>query len=305
VTLNWSVAHRMTMMIANQAHRDLGIARDDHVDVFAALRAAGICCLAQPFPNLAGAYAGPEANGPAVMLNSRMDEITMRHTAGHELGHHVLGHGSTVDEDIDPDGSTLGGSWPDTEKLAEAFAAWFLMPLPAVEIALRRSGLSKPTSPADVHQVACWLGTSFAGTARHLVNLRKARAAQAEAWTRSWYQSGPKIRSQLSGSAGLPAGRVWTVSSHADGAGLHVLPGDTLIFEGGQISEPLPRGLERLDVRQLTLEPRDAAAVTEELTVAAELAATMAANPGDLTITLIPAPVRLGRDDAWRTRSYD
>ena len=63
---------------------------------------------------------------------------------------------------------------PDEEKLAEAFAAWFLMPLPAVASAMRRMGISRPRGPEDVHQIACWLGTSFAGTARHLVNLQLA-----------------------------------------------------------------------------------------------------------------------------------
>ena len=144
MTLTWAVAHRMTMMVANQTHRDSGVARDDYVDVFAALQAVGVCCIAKPSRRLAGAYAAPEHGGPVVLLNSNLDEMTMRHTAAHELGHHVFCHGSRADERVDPDGSSLGGLWPDEEKLAEAFAPWFLMPLPAVRTAMRRAGVYTP-----------------------------------------------------------------------------------------------------------------------------------------------------------------
>ena len=78
------------MMAANHAHDDTGVARDEYVDVFAALQAGGIFCIAKPLQGLAGVYAGPASGGPAVMLSSVLGEVAMRHTAGHELGHHVL-----------------------------------------------------------------------------------------------------------------------------------------------------------------------------------------------------------------------
>lgn len=77
MTLYWAVAHRMAMMAANHAHEDTSTARDNYIDVFAALLAAGICCIAKPWDSLAGAYAGPELSGPVVMVNSRLDEVTM------------------------------------------------------------------------------------------------------------------------------------------------------------------------------------------------------------------------------------
>lgn len=46
------------MMAANHAHHDTGVARDEYVDVFTALQAGGIFCIAKPLQGLAGVYAG-------------------------------------------------------------------------------------------------------------------------------------------------------------------------------------------------------------------------------------------------------
>jgi Zn-dependent peptidase ImmA (M78 family) len=300
LTLGWAVAHRMAMLVANQAHRDTGVARDEYVDVFAALRAAGVCCLAKPLHNMAGAYAAPELGGPVVLLSSNLDEITMRHTAAHELGHHVFGHGSKMDERVDPDGGGLGGSWPEEEKLAEAFAPWFLMPLPAVRRAIQRAGIGRPTAPEDVHQLACWLGTTYAGTARHLVNLQMITPGQASALVRSWRAGSQRVRAALCGSAGPPPGRIWMIRAEASQAVLHVLPGDTLVYRSGELPEVLPPGLAVRSDPQLSLDPRAAVTVTAALTQVTALIIRSADGDADVAVTLIPRPDRSGIDSAWR-----
>ncbi|MFD0394650.1 ImmA/IrrE family metallo-endopeptidase [Streptomyces nogalater] len=73
-----------------------------------------------------------------MLLNASLNAVTQRHTAAHELGHHRLGHRTAADEEMDPALRWGDGSWPEEEKTAEAFAAWFLMPLPAVRAALGR-----------------------------------------------------------------------------------------------------------------------------------------------------------------------
>jgi len=64
LTFNWAVAHKMATMAANHAHDDTGVARDEYVDVFAALQAGGIFCIAKPLQGLAGVYAAPASGGP-------------------------------------------------------------------------------------------------------------------------------------------------------------------------------------------------------------------------------------------------
>ena len=180
--MRWDVAHRVASIAAVHAHRDYGIDRSGYVDVFTAIEAAGIDCMAQALPRLLGMYVAPRDDGPAILVNSGQDEIGIRHSAAHELGHHALGHTSRWDED--PFARWGDGTWPDEEKTAEAFAAWFLMPPPAVRTAMRLADVQAPRSGDDVYQIARWLGTSYAGTVRHLVNVRLARAQQANAWSR-------------------------------------------------------------------------------------------------------------------------
>jgi Zn-dependent peptidase ImmA (M78 family) len=292
----------MTMMVANQAHRDTGVVRDEYVDVFAALQAADVCCVAKPLRGLAGAYAGPELGGPVVLLSSRLDELTIRHTAAHELGHHVLGHGSTMDERVDPDLGGLGGPWPDEEKLAEAFAAWFLMPLPAVHSAMRRTGIDQPAAPEHVHQIACWLGTTFVGTARHLVHLRMMTPERAAALVRAWRARSPAIRAALCGSAIPPQGRVWVMRPEASQASLHVIAGDTLVYPTGEVPDLPPQGLVKRCDPQLSLAPLAALVVTAALTRATDLAIQSADGQSRITVTLIPQPERSGIASVWRPR---
>lgn len=291
----------MAMMVANQAHRDTGAARDEYVDIFAALQAAGVCCVAKPLRGLAGAYAAPEVGGPVVLLSSGLDEMTMRHTAAHELGHHVFAHGSKMDERVDPDGGSLGGPWPDEEKLAEAFAAWFLMPLPAVRTAARRARIDQPTEPEHVHQIACWLGTTFAGTARHLANLKMIEPEQATRLVRAWRARSGKTKAALCGSAVPPQGRVWVIRAEASQADLHVITGDTLVCAAGKLPAPLPQGLAMRADPQLSIDSRAAVfVVTAALTRATDLTIQSADGQTGIAVTLIPPPNRSGIAGAWR-----
>ncbi|MET9914068.1 hypothetical protein ABZZ74_46385 [Streptomyces sp. NPDC006476] len=58
-----------------------------------------------------------------MLLNANLNIVTQRHTAAHELGHHVLHHRTAADDDLSPALRWGNGSWPDEEKTAEAFAA--------------------------------------------------------------------------------------------------------------------------------------------------------------------------------------
>ena len=274
----------------------------EYIDVFAALHAAGICCIGKPWRNLAGAYAGEELGGPVVMVNSMLDEVALRHTAGHELGHHCFGHDSRMEESLDPYAGSLGRRLPDEEKLAEAFAAWFLMPLPAVRTVMRRLGISRPRGPEDVHQIACWLGTSFAGTARHLVNIQLADTHEAEQWARAWRNGNDRIRAGMCGSRTPPPGRVWVIRPEANATRLHVLPRDTLVCPDGELTDPLPPGLTARPDQQLSLEPRPAVTITGAVPQPCQL--TVTASGDAVTLTLILPPRREGIDSTWRVPQY-
>jgi hypothetical protein len=300
--VDWPTANKMAMIRASQFLRDTCAEGSDYIDVFAAMAAIKVPCMAQPLDGLAGAYVGPASDGPATIVNSALGEIAMRQTAAHELGHHAFGHESRLEEQVDPDRGTLGTPLPDEEKLAEAFAAWFLMPRPAVRAAMRRAQVTRISSPADVHQIACWLGTSFAGTARHLANLRLADDRQAREWTREWHNKGNRIRAALARRQDNPPERVWLIQPAVAQAILHILPGDCLVCPGGYVPEALPCGLEEFKPQQPALDPYASVEISGALTPQACLNMRGPCGSPPMSVTLVAPPLRLGIDHAWQPR---
>jgi Zn-dependent peptidase ImmA (M78 family) len=178
---SWAAAHRVAQIRTVQAHAELGLDRSERVDVFGAIGRAGLVLNVRPMPRLFGAYLAQPDAPVGILVNAGLDETTQRHTAAHELGHHFFRHATTVDGDLD---EILNRSrqWPMRELLAEAFAAWFLMPRRAVQKAMERLAITCVDNPEEVYRIALLLGTSYRGTARQLYNLRLATSAQAKAW---------------------------------------------------------------------------------------------------------------------------
>lgn len=310
--MRWDVAHRVASIAAVHAHRDYAIDRSGYVDVFAAITAAGIVCMAQPMPRLLGFYVAQEDAGPGILVNSGQDEIGMRHGGGHELGHFVLQHSSCLDED--PFERWGNGTWPDEEKTAEAFAAWFLMPPPAVRAALNVIGIEAPREPADVYQLARWLGTSYAGTVRHLVNMHMLRPEQANTWSKV---PPATLRRRAQGPADDPHGHVWIMGPSAHGATAHVAAGDRIHLLlpacSGQIERPA--GITYLQRPETHARGKSAARpgvetgpllqVTGALTSPTDLIIHPGGGCQPWQVTLALAPLRRGLSEAWRCHPGD
>ncbi|MDH6565005.1 Zn-dependent peptidase ImmA (M78 family) [Streptomyces sp. SAI-117] len=296
--MNWGVAHRIAGIAAAQAHRDLGIDRSCYVPVHQAVKTAGLVGMAQPMPRLFGVYFSPADRGPAVLLNANLNIVTQRHTAAHELGHHVLHHRTAADDDLSPALRWGNGSWPDEEKTAEAFAAWFLMPRPAVLAGLDRICQGQSASPEDVYRLARELGTSYAGTVRHLQNLRLLDADRARQWAKI---SPAALRSSLAGGAALPADaqvHVVTAASHLQR--VHADAGDVLIARGaGAAFVSLPKGLARWTDTPPPAEPAAAAVVTDELSDPAVLEVSAAGWKEPVQLTVVRDAPRAGVHDVW------
>ncbi|MFE9115733.1 ImmA/IrrE family metallo-endopeptidase [Streptomyces collinus] len=293
--MNWAVAHRIAGIAAAQAHRDLGIDRTRYVPVHQALKRAELVGMAQPMPRLFGVYVSPADNGPAILLNANLNIVTQRHTAAHELGHHQLGHRSAADDDLSPALRWGNGSWPDEEKTAEAFAAWFLMPRPAVLAGLDRICQGRPTSPEHVYRLARELGTSYTGTVRQMQNLRLLEADRA----RQWAKIPPAaLRSSLVGGAALPANahvHVVTATSHLQQ--VHAGVGDVLIVHEDEASfVSLPNGLVRwTDAGQAA----EAVVVTDEFCGPAGLEVSTSGLDEPVQLTVLRDAPRAGVHDVW------
>jgi uncharacterized protein DUF955 len=158
------------MFAAAELHDDLSIDCVRRIDVFRAIPDLGIHLMFRPLNRCAGVYL-PGVEGRAGILVHQAHPLPLqRYSAGHELGHHVFGHGHQIDR---PEALTrsVSGSWSDEEMLAEAFAAWFLMPPELVDSSLTELRVSNPRSPQDAYALSLRLGTSYTATCLHLLSL--------------------------------------------------------------------------------------------------------------------------------------
>jgi hypothetical protein len=195
--------------------------------------------------------------------------------------------------------------WTAVEKQAESFAAWFLMPPPAVDAALRRIGIEQVQQPEQAYEVARWLGTYYAGTVRHLRRLKKIDAKAAASWPRVPPQ---RLRARLyRPTLEKPASHLFLLRPSARGGVLHVAAGDLLLLPPGARVTHLPDGLVSADpdawsaestVDEPAVRVGSAIEVTERFHRSSALSLIV---PGyDLISVTVVAPVRRhGTADAW------
>lgn len=88
-------------------------------------------------------------------------------TCAHELGHHVFGHGSTIDELREDQANNLDR--PPNEILADAFASFVLMPtLGLREAFVKRSLDPNHATALDMYAIACNFGVGQSTLVNHL-----------------------------------------------------------------------------------------------------------------------------------------
>jgi hypothetical protein len=294
------------MIAAAQAHEALAVAVDDYIDVFGALRQAGVEVMGQKLGGLLGLYIDGSQGVPGCLVNTGLEEVSMRHTSAHELGHHCMGHGTSIDHQEQSSGR-WGEGWPQHEREAEAFASWFLMPRPAARAALARCGLARPESPLDVYRMARWLGTPFATTVRHLVRLKMIDRSTEAVWLK---HTPGVLKAELAGDLPLDTQahiHILTPAAHA--ATLNVTAGDCLLLAvPGALYDHLPAGLTStppdaacqlsfLDSVPAPAQGR-AAWVTQELTADSTVTATTDSTEL-FRVKLRRTPRREGSDHFW------
>jgi Zn-dependent peptidase ImmA (M78 family)/predicted secreted protein len=172
-TLSAYESARVTgMKAAQEEHQRLGTTMHERVPVFDVIEDARVWLFFQPMRNLYGAY---ERHGETagIIINSQHPLSVQRFTAGHEYGHHVLGHQASAD---DEERIYRGDRQSMQEVAAQAFAGEFLMPIQLVNYTLRAMGLTgqQPTmTPSQIYQLALELGVSYSAIVTQLVGQRK------------------------------------------------------------------------------------------------------------------------------------
>ena len=152
--------------------------------------------------------------------------------AAHELGHHMFGHGSRIDELQDEDRPEPQDD-PE-EILANAFARSLLMPRIGLRRAFTAKGWSiKNPTAEQVFVVACQFGVGYLTLVNHLAyGLGEINRSQATSLTRVRL---PAIRRSLLGSAG--SDRLWVGDQHYSMPFLDTEVGTTLLLPLGSRPE--------------------------------------------------------------------
>jgi Zn-dependent peptidase ImmA (M78 family) len=117
---------------------------------------------------------------PRIHLSARRPLPRRAYNCAHELGHHVFGHGSSIDELRE---DAKAHPWEDPKEfLADTFAGFILMPIIGLRRAFAVRGWAPETAtPAQIFTIACEFGVGYATLLTHLsagVNmLSRGRAA--------------------------------------------------------------------------------------------------------------------------------
>lgn len=104
---------------------------------------------------------------PRIHLSARRPLPRRAYNCAHELGHHVFGHGSSIDELRE---SAKALPWDDPKEfLADTFAGFILMPIIGLRRAFSVRGWSPETAtPAQIFTIACEFGVGYATLLTHL-----------------------------------------------------------------------------------------------------------------------------------------
>lgn len=300
MTVSWADAHRLGAVEASRLLRALDIDVQQRIPVFEIPRRIGVVLRAGPLPRLAGAYVAEPDSDPGILVNNRHPMARQRYTVAHEIGHHVLGHATSLDADTE---LRAVGDVPDHERMAEAFAASLLMPRRTVHALIEVLGCDVTTA-SGAYQLSLALGASYAATVRQLRNVRLIDQPGA---TRLLGVTPATIKRGAMGEphVGVGAADVHVVDASTSTA-TSVGSGDLLVLRvGGFVTRVEIGGLgEHIDsiphpdhtavrIRVRTMEPQNPS------TPPAQHRITITADGAESHIEVVVEPPRHGVPEVW------
>ena len=112
-------------------------------DVIGAVAERNIPLLFRPLDKLWGAFITVNDEERGIIVTTRLGLPVQRFTVAHELGHLMLGHGTSLDETIDFAGRNAPASRPKQEAAADTFASELLAPRSLLLASAQRHGWTK------------------------------------------------------------------------------------------------------------------------------------------------------------------
>lgn len=184
---NYAQAVREGAQAAGRLQRKLGVrekieAASGAVNVFSAIAELDIPILFRPLDGLLGAYLNFPARG--ILVTTQRPLSVQRFTAAHELGHFVLEHQPSLDDENVLRRMMVVGDEPgqDLQEVeADGFAVAFLLPKWLLANHMKRQGWTVPDfrRPTVIYQLSLRLGVSYEALCWTLVRYRMVSAKQA------------------------------------------------------------------------------------------------------------------------------
>ena len=220
--MNRRQLHLRAVREATRMRADLGIGPADSICPFDVALTLGLVVQFAALPSLEGMY---DADSQSIVVGSQRPPGRRRFTCAHELGHHVFGHGTRLDQ--------LDASDSEEEYLADSFAAAFLMPKTAIDAALSRRGWAQQTLTAEmIFTVSQDLGVGYATLVKHMALVLRyipfAQKASLEA------RKPIQLRKAIAGFA-VPRD-LFVIDDHWGRRPVDVDVGDILLVSGGVVA---------------------------------------------------------------------
>lgn len=216
-------ARRHALQEADTLLRELDVAQDAPIDVFALIEQLDIVLVFNNLKTILGALL-PHGDG-GIMLSTQRGAAVQRYTAAHEIGHWILDHEAAFDTEAD-----LYTPSHDREQLAQVFASQLLMPPPLVYATAAEYGVSNSATATGplVYLMARDMGASYEAVVRQLDNLGVINRNRRDELLAIRPAT---IKTQLSlGHRPVGQGDVWPVDVRSSGGAITVTEGDEVVI---------------------------------------------------------------------------
>lgn len=152
---------------AMKTRREAGMAVQAPINIFDFAEKMGVTVRFADIPSMEGVYQADAKPLPTIIISSLRPSGRKALTCGHELGHHVFGHGTQWDELVE--NRTQARRFEPEEFLVDVFSAALQMPKLAVNHELSKRSLDPKTCrPEDVYAISTLFGVSYGGFVTHM-----------------------------------------------------------------------------------------------------------------------------------------
>jgi Zn-dependent peptidase ImmA (M78 family) len=142
---------------------------DGPIDIYSLCHDMGVTVRFVPIPSMEGLYGRHDDGTSLILLPSQRPLPRRVFSCGHELGHHVFGHGSSIDHMIGTFSDRKGTTFDPNEFLVDTFAGFLLMPTLGLRKAFAARGWTPATAtPEQLFAVACSFGVGYETLIAHM-----------------------------------------------------------------------------------------------------------------------------------------